>query len=72
VFWAFHVLIIDRLVQKNDPLAISTGQFAVAGVFSLISAFLLEPMLSSWLNTTGREFITSGLFYWLSLPALMY
>jgi drug/metabolite transporter (DMT)-like permease len=71
VFWAFHVLIIDRVVVKNHPLSISAGQFAVTGVFSLAAAFLLEPMLSAWLNTTGREFLSSGLFYWKSLPALV-
>jgi len=71
VFWAFHVLIIDRLVVKNDPLAISVGQFAVTGVCSLVAAFFVEPSLSAWLETTGREFLTSGLFYWKSLPALI-
>ena len=71
VFWAFHVLIIDRLVQKNDPLAISSGQFAVTGIFSLIAAFLLEPHLSSWLETNGSDFLSSGLFYWKSFPALI-
>jgi drug/metabolite transporter (DMT)-like permease len=71
VFWAFHVLIIDRLVQKYDPLVLSAGQFAVAGLFSLAAAFLLEPSLSAWLETSGREFLSSGLFYWKSLPALI-
>ena len=71
VFWTFHVLIIDRLVAKNDPLIISSGQFAVAGLLSLTAAFLIEPSLSAWLGTAGREFITSGLFYWMSLPALI-
>jgi drug/metabolite transporter (DMT)-like permease len=71
VFWAFHVLIIDRLVQKTDPLVLATGQFAVAGLFSLAAAFLIEPSLSAWLGTTGRDFLASGLFYWKSLPALI-
>ena len=71
VFWAFHVLIIDRLVQKNDPLAISVGQFAVTGLCSLVAAFLIEPSLFAWMETTGREFLTSGLFYWKSLPTLI-
>ena len=41
VFWAFHVLIIDRLVQKTDPIVLSSGQFAVAGFFALAAAFLI-------------------------------
>jgi len=71
VFWAFHVLIIDRLVKKVDPLVISVGQFAIAGLFSLAAAFLLEPLLSAWLEVSGREYLASGLFYWQSLPALI-
>ena len=71
VFWTFHVLIIDRLVQKNDPIALSSGQFAVAGLFAILAAFLLEPFLSSWLGTSGREFVSSGLFFWTDFPALI-
>jgi drug/metabolite transporter (DMT)-like permease len=71
VFWAFHVLAIDRLVQKFDPLVISAGQFAVAGLFSLAAAFFVEPSLSIWLETSGREFVSYGLFSWKSLPALI-
>ena len=71
VFWAFHVLIIDRLVQKIDPLVISAGQFAVTGFLSLAAAFLIEPSLSAWLETSGRDFLLEGLFTWISLPALI-
>jgi len=71
VFWTFHVLIIDRLVQKNDPLALSSGQFAVAGLFSLAAAFLIEPPLSAWLETSGWEYVSAGLFFWKSFPALI-
>jgi drug/metabolite transporter (DMT)-like permease len=71
VFWTFHVLIIDRLVRKNDPIALSSGQFAVAGLLALAAAFLLEPFLSAWLETSGRQFISSGLFSWTSFPALI-
>ena len=71
IFWAFHVLIIYRLVKTNDPLAISVGQFAVTGLCSLIAAFLLEPPLSAWLETNGSEFLSSGLFSWMSLTALL-
>lgn len=72
VFWAFHVLIIDRLVQKIDPLVLSLGQFAVAGLYALLAAFLLEPELSAWLETTGRALLSDGLFQWKSFPALIH
>ncbi|MHB9292978.1 hypothetical protein Holit_02095 [Hollandina sp. SP2] len=35
IFWAFHVLVIDRLVRKVDPLMLSAGQFAWCGICSL-------------------------------------
>ena len=71
VFWAFHVLIIDRLVQKNDPIALSSGQFAFVGLYALAAAFLVEPPLSAWLETSGGEFVSSGYFYWKSFPVLI-
>lgn len=71
VFWAFHVLIIDRLVQKVDPIVLSSGQFAVAGLLALAAAFLIEPILSAWLETAGQNFRAEGLFSWQSLPALI-
>jgi len=72
VFWAFHVLVIDRLVQKTDPIALSSGQFAFAGLYSLIAAFLVEPFLSSWLLSISSSSIAlSGLVTWKSLPALI-
>ena len=71
VFWAFHVLIIDRLVQKNDPIALSSGQFAFVGIYALVAAFFVEPPLSAWLERSGGELLSSGFFYWKSLPALI-
>ena len=71
LFWAFHVLIIDRLVQRNDPIELSSGQFAFAGIYALISAFLLEPSLSSWLQRLDPQLLASGLFAWQSLPDLI-
>ena len=71
VLWAFHVLIIDRLVQKTDPIILSAGQFFIAGVYALIAAFSLEPIISAWLETNSQTLISSGLFSWKSLPALI-
>ena len=71
VFWTFHVLIIDRLVKKTDSIALSAGQFAVAGFYALLAAFFVEPALSRWL-AGGHLFAGGeGLFSWLSFPALI-
>jgi len=71
IFWAFHVLLIDRQVQNTDPIVLSSGQFAVAGFFALIAAFLVEPFLSRWLVTYGTDLVPGGLFAWKSLPDLI-
>ncbi|MDR1178168.1 MAG: DMT family transporter, partial [Spirochaetaceae bacterium] len=65
VFWSFHVLLIDRLVQKTDPLILSSGQFAWCGFYSFIAALLFEPSVPSW-----ASFIAPGfpLQPWRSLP----
>ncbi|MCL2008112.1 MAG: DMT family transporter [Treponema sp.] len=72
VFWAVHVHIIDRLVKKTDSIELSSGQFAVAGLFALVSAFIVEPGLSNWLRSYPELLAGSGgLFNWYSLPALI-
>jgi len=48
VFWAIHILVIDALVRRVDPLVLSSGQFAWCGIYSLIAAFVLEPFVGSW------------------------
>jgi drug/metabolite transporter (DMT)-like permease len=47
-FWAVHILVIDYLVQKIDPLVLSFGQFSWCGFFSIIAAFTLEPFIGNW------------------------
>ena len=71
IFWAFHVLIIDRLVQKTDPVALSSGQFAFAGFYALAAAFLAETPLSNWLDKLDPELLSSGLCAWKSFPHLI-
>ena len=71
IFWAFHVLIIDRLVQKTDPIKLSIGQFTFAGFYALIAAFLVEPTLHSWLEKAGPAFLSPVLITWKSFPALI-
>jgi drug/metabolite transporter (DMT)-like permease len=45
LFWALHVLVIDALVKKVDPLMLSSGQFACCGLLSCIVALArMEPL----------------------------
>jgi drug/metabolite transporter (DMT)-like permease len=70
-FWAFHVLIIDRLVQRIDPIVLSSGQFAVVGLLSLTGAFLLEPFIGPVVGRIDPVLLEMGSFAWLPLPALL-
>jgi drug/metabolite transporter (DMT)-like permease len=49
LFWTFHVLVIDRLVQRVDAVALSAGQFFCCGLFSLIIALLTETIVPAQL-----------------------
>ena len=71
VFWACHVLLIDRLVQNIDPLILSAGQFSVCGIFSLAGAFLLEPHVIPFFTWINPALIDMGSFAWLPFPELI-
>jgi drug/metabolite transporter (DMT)-like permease len=38
IFWAAHVLLIDRFVRKMDAVKLACGQFLFCGIFSLVAA----------------------------------
>ena len=44
VFWTIHVLLVDRLVQKTDPLRLAVMQFAICSLLSLSFAFASEDV----------------------------
>ena len=71
VFWACHVLLIDRLVRGIDPIALSAGQFAVCGLLSLAGALLAEPFVGPLAERIDPELISAGMFQWLPFPALL-
>jgi drug/metabolite transporter (DMT)-like permease len=71
VFWAFHVLLIDALVRRIDPLVLSSGQFSVCGVFSLAAAFIIEPSMGPLAEWLSPGLTKTGLFAWTDLPALL-
>ncbi|MDR0494857.1 MAG: DMT family transporter [Treponema sp.] len=71
VFWACHVLLIDRLVRDIDPILLSAGQFAVCGIFALIGAFLAEPFVSPLVGRINPALLDTGTFAWLPFPSLL-
>ncbi|MDR1900456.1 MAG: DMT family transporter [Treponema sp.] len=68
VFWACHVLLIDRLVRKVDPIVLSSGQFAVCALYALIAALALEPSAASWAARISPGYVLQP---WKSLPHLL-
>ncbi|MDR0511959.1 MAG: DMT family transporter [Treponema sp.] len=71
VFWAFHVLLIDRLVKSIDAIALSVGQFFFTGISALVAALLVEPAFSAWLQALDPQVLYTQLYTWISLPELI-
>ena len=67
-FWAVHILVIDHLVQRIDPLVLSAGQFAWCGVFSIFAAFVLEPFAGIWAVHIAGDFAA---YQWTPFPELL-
>ncbi|GHT61653.1 transporter [Spirochaetia bacterium] len=71
IFWAFHILVIDQLAPRIDPIVLSAGQFLWCGLFSLIIALVIEPSMSGLAAHIDPGLIASGTFSWQSLPDLI-
>jgi drug/metabolite transporter (DMT)-like permease len=68
VFWACHILLIDRFVQHIDPLVLSSGQFAWSGIYAFIAAIVLEPFVGSWAEFIAPDF---KIQQWQTLAGLL-
>ncbi|MCL2609593.1 MAG: DMT family transporter [Treponema sp.] len=71
VFWAVHVLVIDRLVRTVDAVVLSLGQFSVCAVLMIFAAFFLEPQIHPLVTGLSGDFLENGAFKWLPLPDLI-
>ncbi|GHU35246.1 transporter [Spirochaetia bacterium] len=73
LFWTVHVLLIDHLMQKShlDPIVLSAGQFAWCGLFSLLFAFIAEPLIPEWVVRFFPAQASTGLLQWTSLGDLL-
>jgi len=47
IFWAAHILLIEKAVKKHDPLRLSIVQFYTCALLSLIGAFIFEDVVWS-------------------------
>ncbi len=44
LFWAVHVLVLDRWSRRFEPVALAAAQFFWCGLLSCVVALVLEPM----------------------------
>lgn len=42
IFWAFHIIAIDRFISKVSPIKFSAIQFLTCGILGLILSFIFE------------------------------
>lgn len=61
VFWTVHVLLIDRLAKRIDPVKLASGQFAWCSLFSLAVAAAVEPMALSSIRAAFLPILYGGL-----------
>jgi len=74
VFWAFHVILIDWMVQRVEVMQFATGQYIVCGLVSLglglyLESGVLQQVLSNWLLLAYMGVISVGLGYTLQAVA---
>jgi drug/metabolite transporter (DMT)-like permease len=70
VFWALHVIIVDRVVRRVNVLHLAAGQYLVCGLTSLMMGLLVEPqglrpVLENWWVVAYTGVLSVGLGYTL-------
>jgi len=65
VFWAMHMLLIDRFVRETDTVILSFAQFAVCTVLSWLAALMFETIRwqeirEAWITITYAGVMTIG------------
>ncbi|MBR5191037.1 MAG: DMT family transporter [Clostridia bacterium] len=61
LFWAAHILVVDKYVNDISPLKFSMMQFLVCGVLSIISAMCTETIELSAIKSAGIPILYGGL-----------
>lgn len=68
VFWTFHILTIDRFIDKVSPIRFSAVQFLTCGIWALLFALCLEhpawvQLPSAWFSVLFCGILSSGVGY---------
>jgi drug/metabolite transporter (DMT)-like permease len=75
--WAFHVILLSRLVQRLEILSLSIVQYMVCGLLSLLLSFWVESgpwvgSLNGWLAVFYTGLFSVGLGYTLQAVGQRY
>ncbi len=62
VFWALHILVIDKAITVCDPVVFSAGQFLIAGILHLLTWLTLGRADASGLAVSWPYTAVSGVF----------
>ena len=62
VFWALHILVIDKAVSLCDPLEFSAGQFLIAGICHTLAWLIFGKADPAGLSVSWPYAAASGLF----------
>ncbi|PKN78987.1 MAG: EamA family transporter [Candidatus Cloacimonetes bacterium HGW-Cloacimonetes-1] len=65
IFWALHVQLIDRLVQRVEAFEIAMNQFVVCSILSIVNAIVLNVFIRP--NPLGIELWKNVSAAWLPL-----
>lgn len=61
VFWAFHILVVDKFVSEISPLKFSMFQFLVCGLISIMIAVFTEDISFSAIKSAGVPILYGGI-----------
>ena len=74
IFWALHVLLVDRLVHSHDAMQLSILQFVFCTAFSLLAALALESIdlsavFEAWQPILYVGILSTGVAFTLQIIA---
>ncbi|HIQ16037.1 MAG TPA: DMT family transporter [Leucothrix sp.] len=78
IFWAVHILLIEKAVRKHDPLRLSIVQFFTCSFLSLLGAFIFEDVIwkdivtgvgNGWIEVTYASIASVAIAYTLQVFA---
>lgn len=75
--FSFHILIVDKLSDKVDPIKLSLTQFFTVAILSTVAMFIfenprLDEILSSWFSIIYAGVLSSGVAYTLQIFGQKY